>query len=217
MKELKYLNILYINNSTESKFLTYLESKAQSVFKIEAIDEIDSLLNEKSFDVLICEKQMEVSQLQKIRKQSKTVQIIIFEDDLNDILYLNAIRLEGIKYLSSQIDSLEFKDKLKDIIQILDSNSSNIIQLRENFIYDKYNNTLLKNRQLISLSKKEDMFLEYIISNQNRAISYEELNDNLWEGDMTHNALRSVVKEVRKKTYKDLVKNISGVGYRVDI
>jgi len=34
---------------------------------------------------------------------------------------------------------------------------------------------------------------------------------------MTHDALRSLVKELRKKTYKDLIKNISGIGYRFNL
>ena len=151
-----------------------------------------------------------------MRKNSNT-HFIIFQENVDDLLYLNAINLQCIKFLEPETSLAMFKEELKEVIQTLDSNNSNIIELKEDFVYDKYNNNLLKNRQVISLSKKEDMFLDYIINNQNRAISYEELNDTLWQGDMTHNALRSVVKEVRKKTYKDLVKNISGVGYRVDI
>lgn len=34
---------------------------------------------------------------------------------------------------------------------------------------------------------------------------------------MSHDALRSLVKEIRKKTYKELIKNVSGVGYRIDM
>ena len=47
-------------------------------------------------------------------------------------------------------------------------------------------------------------------------MSYEEINSNIWDGAMTQDALRSLVKEIRKKTYKELIKNVSGIGYRVD-
>ena len=40
---------------------------------------------------------------------------------------------------------------------------------------------------------------------------------NIWNGSMTHDSLRSLIKELRKKTYKELIKNVSGMGYRVDI
>jgi len=216
MRELKHLNVLYIQNSNESESLTYLESKCENLSKIESIEELTTIFESKSFDILISEKTIDSSKIKKMREKSNT-HFIIFQEDIDDILYLNSINLHGIKFLESDTSIELFKEELKEVIQTLDSNISNIIELKEDFVYDKYNNNLLKNRQVISLSKKEDMFLDYIINNQNRAISYEELNDTLWQGDMTHNALRSVVKEVRKKTYKDLVKNISGVGYRVDI
>lgn len=34
---------------------------------------------------------------------------------------------------------------------------------------------------------------------------------------MTQDSLRSLVKELRKKAYKELIKNVSGIGYRIDI
>jgi DNA-binding response OmpR family regulator len=34
---------------------------------------------------------------------------------------------------------------------------------------------------------------------------------------MSQDALRSLVKEIRKKTYKEIIKNVSGMGYRIDI
>lgn len=216
MRELKHLNILYIKNSNESEALTYLEPKCSNLTIIENLEELTTTIESKSFDILISEKSIDSFKIRDMRSKMNTHMIII-EENIDDMLYLNAINLQGIKFLNKETSLEEFREELKEVIQTLDSNDSNVVNLKEEFVYDKYNNTLLKNRQIISLSKKEDMFLDYIISNQNRAISYEELNDTLWKGDMTHNALRSVVKEVRKKTYKDLVKNISGVGYRVDI
>ena len=34
---------------------------------------------------------------------------------------------------------------------------------------------------------------------------------------MSPDALRSLVKKKKKKTYKELIKNVSGIGYRVDL
>ena len=51
----------------------------------------------------------------------------------------------------------------------------------------------------------------------NNTVSYKEIDEYIWEGSMTHDALRSLVKELRKKTYKDLIKNISGFGYRFNL
>ncbi len=68
----------------------------------------------------------------------------------------------------------------------------------------------------IILNKKEMMFLEVLISNQTRVVNYEELQNKVWGDDvMTDSALRSLVRNLRKKLPTDLIFNLSGVGYRL--
>ena len=110
-----------------------------------------------------------------------------------------------------------FIDTLKECVRITDSNKSNIINLGNDFIYDKYNKSLFKNNKVIPLTKKENLFLDFLLKNHDCPLSYEKINMNIWNGSMTHDSLRSLIKELRKKTYKELIKNISGMGYRVDI
>ncbi len=64
--------------------------------------------------------------------------------------------------------------------------------------------------------KKEILFLDFLIKNHDSSLNYEEININVWDGSMTNDSLRSLVKELRKKTYKELIKNVSGIGYRID-
>lgn len=209
---------MYIFDSSNSEIMKSLEQMSSNITKVASLEEAISTIKSKHIDIIISEKLTNNDSLVNIRKSSPHTHIISFKNYIDNSAYFDAINLEKIKYLNPTLINFNiFKEELKDIIQTKDSNRSNIILLKDDFTYDKYNNTLLKDKKIISLSKKEDMFLDYIINNQDRAISYEELNSTLWEGDMTHNALRSVVKEVRKKTYKNLVKNISGVGYRIDL
>ena len=58
--------------------------------------------------------------------------------------------------------------------------------------------------------------MNFLLKNHDSSISYEEININVWDGSMTNDSLRSLVKELRKKIYKDLIKNVSGIGYRID-
>lgn len=71
--------------------------------------------------------------------------------------------------------------------------------------------------KLFNYQKKETQFLNLLIENVNRALTYEEINEKIWSGSMSQDALRSIVKELRKKVYKELIKNVSGVGYRLDL
>ena len=85
------------------------------------------------------------------------------------------------------------------------------------FASGSYNKILFKKNNIIPLTKKESSFLDFLLKNSSKALSYEEINGKVWNGMMTPDALRSLIKELRKKTYKELIKNISGIGYRVDL
>lgn len=217
MRVLKHLNILYILKTEISETLQTLQEKSNSLITKENYSEILDVLKDKNIDIIYSEEKIPMNILSLIRQDYKNTHIIICTSFISTQEYFDAITLENIMYLQDAITKDELNDILLNIVKNIDSNSSNIVQLKDDFIYDNYNNTLLKNKQIISLSKKENMFLNYVIDNKDRAVSYDEINANLWSGNMTHNALRSVVKEVRRKTYKDLIRNISGVGYRVAI
>ncbi|UTJ05367.1 winged helix-turn-helix domain-containing protein [Arcobacter roscoffensis] len=217
MKVLKHLNILYILKSEISETLQTFQEKSNSLIIKENHNEILDVLKDKKIDIIYSEEKIPMNILNSIRQEHRNTHIIICTSFISTQEYFDAITLENILYLREAISKDELKDILLNIVKNIDSSSTNIVQLKDNFIYDNYNNTLLKNKQIISLSKKENSFLNYVIDNKDRAVSYDEINNNLWNGDMTHNALRSVVKEVRRKTYKELIRNISGVGYRVSI
>lgn len=130
---------------------------------------------------------------------------------------MEGLELKYVKFVQN-LDCINmFIDALKDCVKNLDSNKSNIINLSNNFIYDNYNKSLFKNNTIVLLTKKEILFLDFLIKNHNCSLSYEEINQNIWNGLMTQDSLRSLVKELRKKAYKELIKNVSGIGYRIDI
>lgn len=50
----------------------------------------------------------------------------------------------------------------------------------------------------------------------NKAVSYEEIEYQIWGSDsMSLSAIRSVVRDLRKKIGNEFVVNVSGIGYRL--
>lgn len=217
MKRLKHLNILYILKSKDSEVLNTLQENANNLIVKKNIEEIKNVLEQSKIDIIFSEEKISNNILNIIRTKYKNIHIIIYTNSISKKEYFDAIMQTNIKYLTNTPNKEELENIILSVIKNIDSSSSNILYLENDFIYDKYNNTLLKDKEIISLSKKENMFLNCILENKDRAVSYEEINEKLWKGEMTHNALRSVVKEIRRKIYKNLIKNISGVGYRISI
>lgn len=215
MKELKYFNVCYHGDIVNNKFSDYLSSYSNNSFDYNEHDELIDLINTKDIHVVITKYNFEL--LKQIRVLNKEIQIITILDQLNDTHLIESLELTQIKFIQN-LDSInEFIDTLKEFIKNIDSKNSNIYSLKNDFVYDSYNKTLFKKNMLIPLTKKETLFLSYLFTNNNKAVSYEEINEKIWEGAMTQDALRSLIKEIRKKTYKELIKNVSGIGYRIDL
>jgi DNA-binding response OmpR family regulator len=215
MKELKYFNVCYHGDIVNNKFSDYLSSYSNNSFDYNEHDELIDLINTKDIHVLITKYNFEL--LKQIRVLNKEIQIIAILDQLNDTHLIESLELTQIKFIQNLDSIYEFIDTLKEFIKNIDSNNSNIYSLKNDFVYDSYNKTLFKKNMLIPLTKKETLFLSYLFTNNNKAVSYEEINEKIWEGAMTQDALRSLIKEIRKKTYKELIKNVSGIGYRIDL
>ena len=217
MKELKYLKVLYIsNNFTEDIAIDYLNIKAKEFFITHDLVEASQILNSKKIDIIFSEYH-DTNYFKQIRDKNKKIQIIIATDSIEKSHLVNGIQLELIKYLETPITRENLISSLKDCIQTHDANKSNVVNLKNDYIYDHYNQVLLKNEMIVLLSKKENDFFKFMTTRVNNTVSYEDINKSIWDGSMTQDALRSVVKELRKKTYKELIKNISGIGYRFNL
>ena len=61
------------------------------------------------------------------------------------------------------------------------------------------------------------MFLNLLIKNKNKTLSYEEIEFHVWDDVISMDALKSLIKDVRKKTSKELIKSVSKIGYKLEI
>ena len=86
------------------------------------------------------------------------------------------------------------------------------IKFKEIYEYDMKSKQLFKNGEEVQMPKNEAKLFFLIVSN----IDYEVIENYVWsEKSMSNEALRMTIKKIRVKTDADLIKNISGVGYRL--
>lgn len=215
MKELKSFNVCSHSTLIKERLNNYLSSYSNNSFNFFNQNELIDIINTKEIHIVITKYNYEL--LKKIRILNKQIHIIAYLDDLNHTHFLESLELSQIKFIQN-VDCLNtFIDSLKECIKNLDSNNSNILPLKNGFIYDEYNKNLFKDNKMIVLTKKGKLFLDFLIKNRTKALSYEEINSEIWNNLMTQDALRSLIKEIRKKTYKEIIKNVSGIGYRIDL
>ncbi len=220
MNELKNLRILYIDDekAIRDNAIEYLSFYCDEVYG--AQDGLDGFEEYKRLkpDIIITDIKMPklngLEMVERIREKDSNTKIIIATAFLETSYLLQALELGLIKYLVKPITADKILPVLKSCVQNLKQNSS-IFKIDEKFTFDIFNKTLFCNKEQITLTKKELLTLELLVTNSNRAVRYEEFNNYVWDSMMTEDALRAIIKELRKKISKNSIRNVSGIGYQI--
>lgn len=97
-------------------------------------------------------------------------------------------------------------------------NNRNIIQV-DDLIMNLDTKITTRNDEIIELTPKEFSLLEYLIKNQNRVVSKEEIAEKIWETNTnkSYNVIEVYINFLRKKIDKDfdnkLIHTKTGMGY----
>lgn len=105
----------------------------------------------------------------------------------------------------------ELETKLEKLCQIED----NIVNLKDNFKYDILKEKLYNERnEDIKLAKKEILLLDLFTKNRDKIVSFEQIEQYVWEGNLTTNEnIRALIKRLRKKLPSESILSQGGMGY----
>ena len=218
------LSVLYVEDDAVAREngIEYLENFFNIVY--DAPDAIMALelYHKYKPSIIITDIQMPrlngLEFVEQIRQKDQKTQIIITTAFSDKKYLLKAIELKLVKYLIKPISEKEFDEALQICIETLKENSTNIISITTNIYFDTFNNTLVKNGDIIKLRTKEIVLLSLLIKNKNRYVTYNEIENHVWEDTvMTKDALKTVIKNIKSKVSKDLISNLSGTGYRIEL
>ena len=220
----KNIKILYVEDDeiARENGVEYLQNFFEQIY--EASDAIKALQLYEKYqpDIIITDIQMPklngLEFVKRIRQKDKKTQIIIITAFCDRDYLLKAIELGLVKYLVKPVNEKEFEEALFLCVNSLQEDNSNIVKLDENSYFDTFNKNLVINNEIIKLRAKELIFLELLIKNKNRYVSYEEIENYVWSNSvMTKDALKTLVKNLKTKIPKDLILNLTNSGYKIDV
>lgn len=200
----------------------YLQEYFENIYEAKDAIEALKIYEQIQPSIIITDIQMPklngLEFVQRIREKNDEVQIIILTAFCDKEYLLKAIELKLIKYLIKPINEKEFYNALLTCVNNLKNQKSNIINLGNNLIFDMYNLSLVHDNELIKLRTKEVDFLYLLLKNKDRFVTYIEIENFVWCDDvMTKDALKTLVKNLKKKIPSDLIINLNGTGYKIDI
>ncbi|MFT7004942.1 MAG: two-component system response regulator VanR [Sulfurimonas sp.] len=221
LQKLQNLTILYAEDEIgiRKNIADSLRYYVKEVFEASDGEEAYLIYKDKKPDIILSDIHMPkvdgIELVKKIREEDTRTSIIMITAHTDKNYLLEAVELHMEKYLVKPVDLEQLLAGLEKCIEQIEKNREVTLKVDPNYVYDYDNKNLRYKEQSILLNKKEMLFFELLISNQNRIVHYEELQENVWDEDvMTDSALRSLVRNLRKKLPTDIINNLSGVGYK---
>lgn len=224
MDEFKKYTILYIEDddgvrTINSRFLNRMFNELY-----EAKDGEQGLALYKKYhpDIILTDIKMPkmdgITLAKKIREKDKTTKIIISTAFSEKNYLLDAIELNLEKYIIKPLTSRNLMPALTKAIESLEEQKDSKIILSDNFYFDNKTSLFYYHNDVINLTKKELLFLKLLTLNKDRVVSYEEIEQNIWQDEyMSLNSLRTSIGFLRKKIPFNCIKNISNMGYKLNL
>ena len=154
--------------------------------------------------------------IKELEKRACSSYTIIVSAHTDTELLLEAINKGVNRYLIKPITEDELFEAFNAYFEKLDKSIPQSVELESNIYFDLNKNQMIIDNEELHLNKKETQFMKLLCSDINKTFSYEEIEYQVWGSDsMSLSAIRSVVRDLRKKIGQDYIINISGVGYRL--
>lgn len=158
-----------------------------------------------------------LSALKEIRQKDINIPVIIMTAHTEKEYLMNAVELYITKYLVKPFDKDALLDALNSCVELLQNKNDEVLYLNNEIKFNYTKQTIIKSDAEISLNKKERLLLNLLIENKNKVLSYESIEYHVWEDPVSMDALKSLIKDLRKKTSKELIRNVSKIGYKLEI
>lgn len=122
------------------------------------------------------------------------------------------IQVGGDDVLRKPVDASELYFRVRNYLL----NQDGTIDLGQGFHYRANAKRLSQNDRQIPLMQQEVLLLEALIHYKKRVVPYDQLLQIISKnGDSTIANLRTLIKLLRAKTYKELIKTYSSIGYQL--
>ena len=208
-----------ILNNTINKSLKDAGYEVESAF--DGFDAME-MIEIESYDLIVLDLNlpnmdgMEI--LKNLRKEDVETKVLILSarSQIQD-------KVEGLDagandFLQKPFHLDELKARVRSLTRI------NFIQNNTELSFDKIkfdskNRTIFIDDKELKLTRKESGILEYLLLNQGRPVSQEELIDHVWDSsvDLLSNSIRVHISALRKKLKQELgydpIENRIGIGY----
>lgn len=221
LEKLKDIRVLVVEDDENLRQIIEdsLKLWCQEVFSASNGDEGLEAFNEHKPDVVITDihlpRMSGLKMSRKIREYSEHVPIIVITAYDTDDNMLESIDIGSYTYLRKPVELDEL------MITVIMSTRQGLhkenVELGHGFYLDESTKTLYQDETPISLTRKEYDLLFLLATKKGDTVTQEIIEYWVWEEKpMTTQTLRVHINNIRKKTYPELIRSVSGIGYKLE-
>jgi two-component system, OmpR family, response regulator VanR len=154
--------------------------------------------------------------IKKIRRFDNNTPIIILSAYSHQQYLLQAIPLKLNDYLIKPITHSKLTEVLSRFVNAHSMKSGKTDLGYDECFYDYDSKTVIFHGVHIKLTNIEIMLLELFLENRAGLISYDEIEDSIYNNaSKSRNALKCVVRDLRKKIPSLQIENVAKMGYKL--
>lgn len=200
----------------------FLLSKNYIVDSFETSDDAFNAIFTMDYDLLLLDVNVPgewngFSLQQELIKEGKNIATIFITSMTSADAMLQGYSNGCCDYIKKPFDLIELFLRVQHALKIYCfKTKESFIELCKNWQYNVTANELIYNSQPIALSKREGELLNVFIMNRNKVVTLDMLYDKVWGSDVDSANARVQINKLRRKLPQNIIKNIYGLGYRLD-
>ena len=152
--------------------------------------------------------------LKKIREYYEDVPVII----ISATVELNIIKESYDFGCNDYLKKPFFIDELEIKVDKLCNNTKKLIHFDKESYFNFHDATLNLKGNKITLTQKENLLINLFLINKNEVVSYENIQNYVWEGNYASlDAIRTLIRRLRKKFDISYISASSNRGYTFNV
>lgn len=231
LKKLSYkLSILYVEDDDTLRAQTQITFQNLFSNVDVAIDGQDGLykyleyykVNQKHYDIVITDILMphldgiELSKSIFLHNKEQAIIVVSAHDDKKYLLKLINIGVNA--FIEKPISSQKMIEVLSEVCSSF--LQSGTLMLEEDYSYQLANSTLFLKENKVGLSDNESKLLKLLFENHGQSFNCIDIFNHLYfddaEKEFSQDAIKSLVKRLRKKIPSNLICNTQQIGYSIN-
>jgi len=220
LKQLKNFSILCVEDEDgiRKRLINTLKYYFDDIYEANSGNTGYEVYKENKPDIIISDIQMSngdgIGFISKVRKSDTDTKVIMLTAFTNEEFLLDLINLQINHYILKPLNS----DKLLEgLLNALGDKITPMLTLGKDLYLDAAKRELIFKNETIPIRKRENAFLQLLHKNKKCCMTtYEQIEAQIWEEKyMSTTALKTFIKELRKKLPTDIIVNVPQEGYKL--